>query len=114
MGPLLPAAVPAEDAAELLQRCAAVQHALSSKASRKPSSGGGGGDGGSGSSAVVSGTCIASGQLVAELAERVRGEARSAAEHQLKLQQQRKAATAAPPQPQGGKLLQSCFHSRCS
>jgi hypothetical protein len=35
LGPLLPAALAAEDAAELLQRCTAVQHALSAKSSGK-------------------------------------------------------------------------------
>lgn len=97
MGPLLPGALPAEDAAELLQRCPSAQRAIDAKpggrASDNGSSGGGGGHG-----AVLCGTCIASGQLVAELADQLKGEARAAAERQL---QQQKAVAKAKPQTPG-------------
>jgi hypothetical protein len=113
VGPLLPAAIPAEDAAELLQQCTAVQHALSGKTSGKSSGGGSS----SKFSAVVAGTCVASGQLVGQLAEKVWGEARSAAEQQLKLQQQQRKAAGPAPQPQGkhpSKLRQvTCKGSAC-
>jgi hypothetical protein len=63
---------------------------------------------------VVSGTCVASGRLVGELAEKVRGEARTAAERQAKQQQQQqqqqqrqqqqRGAAAGTPQPPGDCL----------
>lgn len=107
VGPLLPAAVPAEDAAELLHRCAAVQRALNAKPGSKTDSI----SGGTSHGAILSGTCLASGPLVAELAGQLKGEARAAAERQLQEQQQRKAA-AASPQPPGGDILMSCSISQ--
>lgn len=94
VGPLLPAALPHDDAAELLQLCPAVQRALNAKPAGKAdiSSGGGGVAHG----AFASGTCLASGQLLAELSEQLGGEARAAAERQLKEQAQRKAVAASP------------------
>lgn len=99
VGPLLPAALPAEDAAELLQRCPSVLRTTGAKPSSRACDNSSGGSGGRG--AVLCGTCIASGQLVAELAEQLKPEARAAAERQL--QQQKAAAKAKPQTPASGK-----------
>jgi len=81
---LLPGALSHEDAAELLQLCPAVARATTAS-----KSGGSSTAGQAEASAFASGTCVASGQLMAELAERLKGVARAAAEEQ---QRQRKTA----------------------